>query len=71
MEKSGISIVSKGDINIEASKKVNIKSKMDLTLEGMNVKNTAKAKFSAEGKAGAELNTSAIAVVKGSMVKIN
>ena len=30
-----------------------------------------KAKFSAEGKAGAELNTSAIAVVKGSMVKIN
>ncbi len=71
LEKSGISIVSKGDINIEASKKVNIKSKMDLGLEGMNIKNTAKAKFSAEGKAGAELTTSAIAVVKGSMVKIN
>lgn len=71
LEKSGISIVSKGDINIEASKKVNIKCKMDLGLEGMNVKNTAKAKFSAEGKAGAELTTSAIAVVKGSMVKIN
>lgn len=71
MEKSGISIVSKGDINIEASKKVNIKAKMDLALEGMNVKNTAKAKFSAEGKAGSELKTSAIAIIKGSMVKIN
>lgn len=71
MEKSGISIVSKGDINIEASKKVNIKAKMDLALEGMNVKNTAKAKFSAEGKAGAEIKTSAIAILKGSMVKIN
>jgi len=71
LEKSGISIVSKGDVNIEASKKVNIKAKMDVTIEGMNVKNTAKAKFSAEGKAGAELQTSAIAIVKGSMVKIN
>ncbi len=71
MEKSGISIISNGDINIEASKKLNIKAKMDLSLEGTNVKNTAKAKFSAEGKAGAELKTSAIAIVKGSMVKIN
>ncbi len=71
LDGGGISLVSKGDISIEASKKVSIKADMDIEIEGMNVKNTAKAKFSADGSAGSELTTSAIAIVKGSMVKIN
>ena len=71
MDESGITISSQGDISIESSKSVNIKSQMDLEMEGMNIKNTANAKFSADGQAGAELTTSAIAVVKGSMVQIN
>ena len=71
MDKSGIKISSQGDINIESSKGINITSQMDLKMEGMNIANTANAKFSADGQAGAELTTSAIAVVKGSMVQIN
>ena len=71
MDKSGITISSQGDINIESSKGINITSQMDLKMEGMNIANTANAKFSADGQAGAELTTSAIAVVKGSMVQIN
>ncbi len=71
MDKSGITISSQGDINIESSKGINITSQMDLKMEGMNIENTANAKFSADGQAGAELTTSAIAVVKGSMVQIN
>ena len=71
LDGSGISLISNGDINIESSKKISIKSDMDVEIEGMNIKNTAKAKFSADGSAGSELTTSAIAIVKGSMVKIN
>ena len=71
LDGSGISLISNGDLSIEVSKKVSIKSDMDIEMEGMNIKNTAKAKFSADGSAGSELTTSAIAIVKGSMVKIN
>ena len=71
LDGGGISLISNGEISIESSKKISIKSDMDVEIEGMNIKNTAKAKFSADGSAGSELTTSAIAIVKGSMVKIN
>mgnify|MGYP006075855153 CR=1 FL=1 len=72
LEESGISIVSSGDINIKASKgDVNIDGAGDIALKGMNIKNEANAKFSAAGKGGAELTTSANAIIKGSMVQIN
>jgi hypothetical protein len=38
---------------------------------GTNLELKAGAQFKAEGSAGAEVSTSAIAVVKGSMVQIN
>ena len=40
-------------------------------MEGTNVGLKAKAQFKAEGSAGAELSTPAIATIKGSLVKIN
>ncbi|MDB4533902.1 type VI secretion system tip protein VgrG [Vicingaceae bacterium] len=71
MAKAGITITSKGDITLDATKKINLKAKADVAIEGMNVKIKAKTKFAAEGAAGADIKSSAIASVKGSMVKIN
>jgi hypothetical protein len=71
MEKAGITIKSMGDITLDATKKINLKAKADVSIEGVNIASKAKAKFSGEGKAGAEIKTSAIAIIKGSMVKIN
>ncbi|MDP2541582.1 type IV secretion protein Rhs [Tenacibaculum discolor] len=59
----GISMESAGDISLKASGDVNI--------EGTNVSIAANAEFKAEGSAGAEVSTSAIAVLKGSLVQIN
>lgn len=63
MDSNGISMSSNGDIEIKATG--------DLNLEGMNVNIKANAEFKAEGSAGAEVSTSAIAVLKGSLVQIN
>lgn len=63
MDSSGITIESSGDINI--------KSSGDTKIEGTNIQQSASANFKAEGSGGAELSTSATAVVKGSMVQIN
>lgn len=63
MSDSGIVMESAGDIEIKAGGDVNI--------EGTNVAVKANAEFKAEGSAGAEVSTSAIAVLKGSLVQIN
>lgn len=63
MDSSGIIMESAGDIGIKATG--------DVTIEGMNVGIKANAEFKAEGAAGAEVSTSAIAVLKGSLVQIN
>ena len=64
-------MTSPKDIKIEAKGKISIKATQDLTMEGMNVTAKAQANLKAEGQAVAELSTSAIAKVKGSMVMIN
>lgn len=71
MDASGIAFNSPGDIIMEASGAINIKATGDLSMEGMNVSAKANAEFKAEGQAGAKLTTSAIAEIKGSLVKIN
>ncbi len=63
MSADGILIESASDINIKASGDVNI--------EGTNTNVKAGSQFKAEGSSGAELSTSATAVVKGSLVQIN
>ncbi|MBD8489280.1 type VI secretion system tip protein VgrG [Echinicola sp. CAU 1574] len=63
VDSSGIVMESNGDINIKTSGDVN--------LEGTNVNIKANAQFKAEGSAGVEMSSSAIAVVKGSLVQIN
>ncbi len=63
MDSSGITLDSASDINIKATG--------DLNIEGVNITEKASANYKAEGSAGAELSTSAVAVVKGSLVQIN
>lgn len=63
LDSNGITMESQGDISIKATGDVNI--------EGMNIGINANAEFKAEGAAGAEVSTSAIAVLKGSLVQIN
>lgn len=63
MSENNITIESAGDLKISAKKNIDI--------EGLNITLKAKSKFVAEGNAGAELKTSAIAVLKGSLVQIN
>ena len=62
---------AKGDISLEASGKVEVKAKMDMTLEGMNVNANAKVGFAAKGKATAEVSASGQTTIKGGMVMIN
>ncbi|WP_291287891.1 phage baseplate assembly protein V, partial [Flavobacterium sp.] len=65
-----ITIDSKG-IKMESAGNIEIKASGDVTIEGTNVSLKAKAQFKAEGSAGAELSSAAVAIVKGSIVQIN
>lgn len=58
-------------ITVENDRDINIKAKGDVNLEGTNVNIKANAQFKAEGSAGAEMVSSGIATVKGSLVRIN
>lgn len=58
-------------IKIESAGKIEMKAKKDFNIEGMNVNIKASAQLKAEGSAGAELSSSAVAVLKGSLVQIN
>ncbi|MGS2739391.1 type VI secretion system tip protein VgrG [Sinomicrobium sp. M5D2P17] len=63
MDSSGISMESPGDIQLKATGDVNI--------EGTNINMKANAQYKAEGSAGAEMSSSALAVLKGGIVQIN
>jgi Rhs element Vgr protein len=67
----GISLTSPKDITLEATGKLILKANQDASLEGVNVNIKANAQFKAQGNAGAEVSTSAIAILKGSLVQIN
>ncbi|OUL35155.1 type VI secretion system tip protein VgrG [Nostoc sp. 106C] len=71
MNDSGITMKSPKDITIEATGKLTLKATQDTSIEGLNVNVKANAQFKAEGSAGAEVSTSAIAILKGSLVQIN
>ncbi|MEM7659223.1 MAG: type VI secretion system tip protein VgrG, partial [Bacteroidota bacterium] len=71
MDSAGITLKSAKDLILEAQGKVTVKATQDLSLEGMNVNAKASAQFKATGNGGAEVSTSAVAVLKGSLVQIN
>lgn len=72
MAADGITIDSAGELKLTAAKKITISSSGgDVSVEGTNIKSTAKAKVEVSGNGGIDLKTSAIAQIKGSLVKIN
>lgn len=64
-------VLDSNGISIESAKDFKVKAGGDASLEGVNIKQSASASFKAEGKGGAEVSTSATAVLKGSIVQIN
>ncbi len=71
MDGSGISIESARDITMEAQGKISMSAQMDVSVEGLNIKNTAQAQLKLEGSATSEITSSGITKVQGSLVKIN
>lgn len=71
LDNSGITLKSPKDIVLNATGKLTLKATQDASLEGLNVNVKANTQFKATGNAGAEVSTSAIAVLKGSLVQIN
>ncbi|GAB4107762.1 VgrG-related protein [Echinicola sediminis] len=71
-DENGNKVMMNGDgITIESSKDLNLKATGDINVQGVNISTKADAQYKAEGGAGAELSTSAVAVIKGSLVQIN
>ncbi len=65
-------LLNKDGITLESSKKIILKaSSGDIEAEGVNIKHKAQAEFKAEGSAGIEVSSSAVAKLKGSLVQIN
>ncbi len=58
-------------ITIESKKKITMKTNDDIDIQGKNINNVAMSSFKADGSAGIELTSSAIAKLKGSLVQIN
>ena len=58
-------------ITMESAKDVIIKATGDAKIDGVNINAKASAQFKAEGSGGAEVSSSATAVLKGSLVQIN
>lgn len=70
-ENSNIITIDSGGIKMESAGNIELIASGDVKIEGTNVSLKAKAMFKAEGSAGAEMSSGAVAIVKGSMVQIN
>ena len=64
LSSKGIALTSDGDIEIKASGNINFEG-------GINLEAKAGAQYKAEGSAGAEVSSSGVTVIKGSLVQIN
>jgi Rhs element Vgr protein len=63
--------LSSDGITVESAGTLTLKAQGDVSIEGVNVNVKASAQLKAEGSGGAEVSSSATAVLKGSLVQIN
>ena len=71
-DKNGNKVVmDSSGIVLESAKDLKLKATGDIKIEGLNITVSASAQFKGEGSAGAEISTSAVAKLKGSLVQIN
>ena len=66
-----IKISAGGNLELSAKSKLSITSTADVNIKGLNIVQAADAKFSAKANANLELNSSGVAVLKGSIIQIN
>ena len=80
MSSSGIVINSPKDITISADQKVNITGKMgvavkssagDVTIDGLNIKETAEMEYAAKGNMTAKINAGMELTLQATMIMIN
>lgn len=64
-------VMNDSGIEITSSKDFKVKASGDVSVEGTNAEIKANAQYKASGGSGAELSSSAVTNVKGSMVNIN
>jgi len=70
-DNSNVITIDSSGIVMESLGNIELKATGDVTIEGTNVNLKANAQFKAEGLAGAEVSSSAVATLKGSLVQIN
>ena len=70
-ENSNVVTLNDSGITMESASDISLTASGDVKIEGTNVEIAANANFKAEGSAGAELSSSATAVINGSLVQIN
>lgn len=68
---SNVSIKAKANVTIEAGANLKLSAKANADMEGLQVSHKAKAKFSAQGNAAAEVTASGMLTLRGALVKIN
>ena len=68
---SDIKFTAKGGISLDATAAIEINSKADVKVTGLNINQEAKVGLVAKGSATAELSASGQTVIKGAMVMIN
>jgi len=69
--KSNLTLKASGDISLEATGNVKMKATANASLEGLQVDVKAQTAASVQGQASAELKSSGMLTVQGSLVKIN
>jgi Rhs element Vgr protein len=68
---SNLKLTAKANITVEAGANLDLKAKANASIEGLQVAHKAKAKFAANGAASAEITSSGMLTVRGTLVKIN
>jgi Rhs element Vgr protein len=68
---SNLKINAKGNITLQAGANLSLSATANASMEGVQVAHKAKAKFSAAGNAAAEVTSSGMLTVRGTLVKIN
>jgi uncharacterized protein involved in type VI secretion and phage assembly len=68
---SNMTLKSKGNMTLDAGANLKLSAKANASMDGLQVAHTAKGKFSANGNGMAELKSSGILTVRGTLVKIN
>jgi hypothetical protein len=80
MSPKGIDIASPKNINITAGQKINLKGKQgvnvessagDIQVDGLNIKETSKMKYSANAAATTEISSNATLTLKSALIMIN